>query len=1403
MRIITFGTFDNLHKGHMNILQKSKNYNNKDDNYLIVGVSSDELNKKKGKECDEDYDTRINKLKKLGFIDEIFMEKRLEDKKLYCKQYKADILIMGDDWIYQFDWVGIPCIYLPRTDGISTTKIKIEEMIKNKNKYKYGFVDVDHSKHNSYYISVSKMLNKYNLYNEIVTDFSQKNLTTYTGFILFNIIKDEDRIQYNLNGLLSCDVPLYLIDHGCSNLKFFLIDEYRYKMFDYIFVAGKGMKKSIDSYIGSNNTMVISTAFAKSQELLEAIETSKKREIIDYFGLDINDNIILYAPTWFNDDDSYDISSLEIKNMIISYHPDSKKNDHKFSSYDLLKICDIIISDSSSMLFEGARLSKKTIQLFLQNYPDNFSENDLPYQFGTFDLFNGGILTTINNLPKTINQVKILDYTFFKHIHKNILKIPNITNDADDIIVYNLLKYKNKNNNKNYHIIESFESLIQPTKILHGNKYFILKINEIESLDKINTLNKDKIILEFYNLEEYLILEKYQFNNCLFALWKHYESDPFDDIVYYTLDYITLYGNVNLFGISLSNYNPITDQNNCNNIKLNQLLSYGKRIFIHNIRNNEIIQPYLGKFDEEDKNQDNSEKCSLIYRILLNRYPDYESNKFIIHKSSYIKDKLIEINNSYEYKKYGKNKLTYDNQVFSIYKDNLKIIDFQFINWNTSNDIYKDLFSKVEFCITNKIYPTNIIIVKNTFLIIDYINKVSTFFEIYIEFKKELLRFTYNKFNVIFNISKPEINHKDLVVFYYNLLLNRIPSNSEIYSYVNNEEHLLNIYGSSEYRKLNNNLSIDLIEGNRIIVFNDCIKENKYVMIENKKYNIFKYRLLNLSQIDIKLNLLVKLGNLYLPLNCNNDYEEVNDYNLKLLQHYDELNKVQINEKDHSIVVNIIYKYLFDRYADIEGLNSKVYLLKDGQMNYYDILNEMINSLEFKIKLKDKINFDKIFQKDIILPELNRNLKGMKVKYYGPYGTSGYAICCKLIIWALYNYGIDIQYVPISLYNFTEKTSIYDDLLLKLYNNKLDKYDIIIVHSVPDQWPYIISQENDDIPKYGITVWETDTIHKEWIDFMSIMDMISCPCEYNKETFEKDIKSIPIEKVYHPIVLLNEETDDDYITNIFKENDINQDTYIFYSINEYNGRKGITDLINLYMENFTNNDNVFLYIKTSGEIKKDECYEYLDKLKLVNPNHPKIYIDYNILSEEQINSIHKSCNCYISLSKAEGTGYTSCQAVLFNKPIIIGNYSASPEYIKYAHYIDVNITPVLYCDKNYSKHNSCPPNYCIYNKWYDINYQNWGIPKIDQALNIMKYCFNNKINTGDIRSKEYILNNFNFQKVAENFYFSFKKLLNTKINHKPNTEIELIQLPSIFKDFFQSNDHFHIIDGIKYKIIYF
>lgn len=122
--VLTYGTFDLFHIGHVRLLSRLKELGDK----LYVGISSDEFNEIKGKKSFFSYDERAEILKACRYVDFVFPEYNWDQKKIDIEKYDVSIFAMGDDWKGEFDFLNKECevIYLPRTQDISTTDIKKE-----------------------------------------------------------------------------------------------------------------------------------------------------------------------------------------------------------------------------------------------------------------------------------------------------------------------------------------------------------------------------------------------------------------------------------------------------------------------------------------------------------------------------------------------------------------------------------------------------------------------------------------------------------------------------------------------------------------------------------------------------------------------------------------------------------------------------------------------------------------------------------------------------------------------------------------------------------------------------------------------------------------------------------------------------------------------------------------------------------------------------------------------------------------------------------------------------------------------------------------------------------------------------------------------------------------------------
>lgn len=133
-RILTYGTYDLLHYGHIRLLKRAKALGD----YLIVALSTDEFNEIKGKKAYHSYEERKEMLEAIRYVDLVIPEDNWEQKISDVEKYHADVVVMGSDWAGsdKFDYLSDYCevLYLDRTEGISTTKIKEDLKLNEPNK---------------------------------------------------------------------------------------------------------------------------------------------------------------------------------------------------------------------------------------------------------------------------------------------------------------------------------------------------------------------------------------------------------------------------------------------------------------------------------------------------------------------------------------------------------------------------------------------------------------------------------------------------------------------------------------------------------------------------------------------------------------------------------------------------------------------------------------------------------------------------------------------------------------------------------------------------------------------------------------------------------------------------------------------------------------------------------------------------------------------------------------------------------------------------------------------------------------------------------------------------------------------------------------------------------------------
>lgn len=402
--VITFGTFDLLHQGHLRILERARALGER----LVVGVSTDRLNALKGKRSCFDQRHRIECVAALRWVDETFYEDSLERKDDYIRQFGADLLVMGEDWRGEFDWVSCPVVYLPRTPGVSSSEVKLGLGDRLKSK-KALFGDTYLHKHHDCALALIDDLVDARVVPILTASEQLPQDVDCDVLLYFNLPAQPPPPRH-------AGKPRVLIDHGASHLKWFLADPDRFSFFDAIVTAGPDHVRSLRAFFpDASEGKVRAAGFAKSAQLCSPPRLTRA-QAAERWGLDADAPIVLFAPTWHisnNRDMAAAIAEVAgIANHVAVLHPETAHLDvsrlnvaenRSGTVSELLKHADCVVSDLSSTLFEAAALAKPAVQVLLREYPDNNAVvYDFPYTSGTAELFCGGLPTRPQGIAQAV-----------------------------------------------------------------------------------------------------------------------------------------------------------------------------------------------------------------------------------------------------------------------------------------------------------------------------------------------------------------------------------------------------------------------------------------------------------------------------------------------------------------------------------------------------------------------------------------------------------------------------------------------------------------------------------------------------------------------------------------------------------------------------------------------------------------------------------------------------------------------------------------------------------------------------------------------------------------------------------------------------------------------------------------
>jgi len=263
--------------------------------------------------------------------------------------------------------------------------------------------------------------------------------------------------------------------------------------------------------------------------------------------------------------------------------------------------------------------------------------------------------------------------------------------------------------------------------------------------------------------------------------------------------------------------------------------------------------------------------------------------------------------------------------------------------------------------------------------------------------------------------------------------------------------------------------------------------------------------------------------------------------------------------------------------------------------------------------------------------------------------------------------------------------SLYPDSKYIDYGVPIEKDSDVFVFAlpIPDVINYLITVKQQARKVICMTVCETETVHELYGELFKLFTTIYVPSEFCQVIFSKQFPNTKFEIIRHYVPLIKE---------VPRNRDT--DTYIFYHIgNVEDPRKQTKKIIEAFLR--LNLPDTLLVLKATCK-------------QAVSWKIPRVHIINGLLSDEEIQSVHERCHCYVSFSHSEGVGMGAVEAALYDKPVIITEYGAQTEYIKTPYVINCGRCEVSQDDFLYKKG------------------MEWGKPDFNQLMEFMKDAYDTK-----------------------------------------------------------------------------
>jgi len=289
--------------------------------------------------------------------------------------------------------------------------------------------------------------------------------------------------------------------------------------------------------------------------------------------------------------------------------------------------------------------------------------------------------------------------------------------------------------------------------------------------------------------------------------------------------------------------------------------------------------------------------------------------------------------------------------------------------------------------------------------------------------------------------------------------------------------------------------------------------------------------------------------------------------------------------------------------------------------------------------------------------------------------ASGYGEAARNHIAALDSAGVKVNVKPISFEGYRSdlgKLGIaIQNMIGKHHGGKIQ-----IIHATPENYIKFKSQIQYNI---CYCAWETDRLPFGWKELINQMDEVWVPSNHNKQVFINSGITKPICVMPHPF---HNDDDEDTSKEIVISN-IGKDDFVFYSIFQYLERKNPIDLLKAYLTEFKSNEKVVLVLKTyltnpNNPAENERIKQRIKEIKsrLYLKEYPRVLLISSLLSREQMRTLHRQGDCYVSLHHCEGYGIPIAEAMLAKNPVIATRYGGPDDFAQSQMLLDYQMSPV-------------------------------------------------------------------------------------------------------------------------------